>query len=122
MNLLTAILTSYIVTIVITKSYIFLPARKMFRRIMWRTPLRDMFTVTSHMDSDEVITPDSLVEDDEEPIDDELDEIRTGFDFASCFLCCCAYVSLGVAVSTVGVEWWLPIWGGAYFLATQERD
>ena len=123
MNLLTAILSSYIVTCVLTKGHIFLPARKLFRRIMWRTPLREMFTVTSHMSSEVVSCPDALVVEDSEPIDDEIDEIRTGFDFASCLLYCGFYVSMLAAwLLHVPLEQWLMVYGASYFMATQERQ
>jgi len=123
MNLLIAILASYVLTKVITRGHIFLPARKLFRRIMWRTPMRDMFVVTSHISSEVVSCPDAVVEEDDEPIDEELDEIRRGFDAISCHLCCGFYISLAVGwLLEIPIEHWLAIWGGSYFLATQERD
>ena len=91
---------------------------------MYHAPFRNMFVVTSHMSSEVAICPDALIEEDDEPIDDELDEIRTGFDMISCALCVGAWVSLAVAMTMdEPLSWhlWFSIYGGSYFLVTQQR-
>jgi hypothetical protein len=120
-NLLTAILTSYIVTCVVTKGHVFLPARKLFRRIMWRTPMRDMFVRSRFIEGDEEIVFHriTLIEDD--PNED--DEKTDGFCFISCRLCCGFYITLATCLLLhIPLEQWLMVYGASYWLATQERQ
>ncbi len=117
MNLLTAILTSYIVTLVITKGHIFLPFRKMFRRIMWRTPLQNMLVIR-HLN---VPFEKELQEDD--PPEDINDYNIVGWDFPSCRLCVGFYITITTCLLLhIPLEQWLMVYGASYFMATQERS
>jgi len=137
-NILTAIFSSYVICLVITKSHLFLPARKLFRRIMWRTPLRHTFVRYiwtaccdpawggESKDGDagvhKITQHELLIEDDEAP-DEITGGVVRGFCFISCRLCVGFYVSMVVAwLLHVPVEQWFMVYGASYAIATQERS
>lgn len=107
-------LSVYAITLVITKSMVFLGIRYKVRQFLSVFPMK--FLVMRNKVGDTVLIDYEDYE--EEFPDDEL----TGYDFISCRMCVGFWVTLAFCVLTMPVYGWMAVYGASYFLATQERD
>lgn len=113
-DLLIYILSVYAVTLVITKSMVFLGLRFKVREFLAFLPMK--FLVMRTESGDPMLID---IEDFEEEFPNEK---LTGYDFISCRMCVGFWVTMAFCLFTCPVHYWLAVYGASYFLATQERD
>lgn len=125
LDFIAAVFAVYAATTVITRGYIAKGFRQRFRRFVWRWFPRSM---AEHMVKWEMpipILPGSMprpVLDDDDDLDLSYERDIKGFCFISCPLCCGFWIALTLCIWFVPFIWIPGIYGGSFFLSTQERQ
>lgn len=115
-------LACYIMGVLLCKSYIFHPARVLFRLFIGIIPgIRDVFTIQTEFPSPLVTDTDI----------EEYKGVTIGYDFISCRLCTGFYIVLAWTLLTdpqsitlypiAAIQAFLATWGLSYFMAKLEQ-
>lgn len=114
LNLFIYIFSVYAVTLIITKSMVFLGVRYKVRQMLSAFPMK--FFVMRNKVGDPVLI-------DYEDYQEEFpEEELSGYDFISCRMCVGFWVTIAFCAFTLPLYNWMAVYGASYFLATQERD